>query len=144
MSSTDTNATPKVEDDLLDAEVHLGKALALIHRALPRLAESGWESVVQNSLKGALAHIEAALETHESDAARRPATSAKQTPVIPSYNATIPPEIFAVAAAAAHALFDQPHRIVSIKEKGTYEPSESSLAWSAEGRRLIFSSHRIR
>ena len=142
MSSTENNSKHTVEDDLLEAETHLGKALALIHRALPRLAESGWEAVVQNSLKGALAHIEAARESHESEAARRPATPASGKVGIPHYNATIPPEILAVAAAAAHALFDQPHRIVSIHE--THETGESALQWSAEGRRLIFSSHRIR
>jgi len=142
MSSIENNSNHKVEDDLLEAETHLGKALALIHRALPRLAEAGWEAVVQNSLKGALAHIEAARATHESDTARRTPSTASLKVAVPSYNATIPPEILAVAAAAAHALFDQPHRIVSIKE--TQETGESALQWSAEGRRLIFSSHRIR
>ena len=126
MSSTET--------DLTEAENHLGKALALIHRALPRLSEGGWEAVVQNSLKGAAAHLESARQTHEKQAKPAPSlqpSSSRRDPV--------PLDILAVAAAAAHALFDQPHRIVSIHETG-----ESALQWSAEGRRLIFSSHRIR
>lgn len=126
------------ETVLLEAEEHIGKALALIHRALPRLAECGWESVVQSSLKGAAAHLEAARLSHEKDAAQR-------KPVVASAATRryepVPSEILAVAAAAVHALFDQPHRIVSIQEK---ESGESALQWSAEGRRLIFSSHRIR
>ena len=51
MSSTENHSNHTVEDDLLEAETHLGKALALIHRALPRLAESGWEAVVQKLVK---------------------------------------------------------------------------------------------
>jgi hypothetical protein len=148
MSSTETDLKIQAEDDLLEAEVHLGKALALIHRALPRLAERGWEAVVQNSLKGAVSHLEAARQSHEKEAARRQSGSdgnssgASSRNNVPTYNQVISPVVLAVAAAAAHALFDQPHRIVSIHE--TAETGESALQWSAEGRRLIFSSHRIR
>jgi hypothetical protein len=128
MSSTET--------DLLESEVQLGKALALIHRVLPRLSEAGWDSFVQDSLKGAIAQVEAARQSHQNEAASRKPTAASTGPARPQ---SIPAEILAVAAAAAHALFDKPFRIVSVQET-----DESALQWSAEGRRLIFSSHRIR
>ena len=143
MSSTETNSNAKPVDDLLEAEVHLGKALALIHRALPRLSEGGWETVVQNSLKGAVAHLEAARRSHEKESAgRKGAPGSPRQVVVGGNHPGIAPEILAVAAAAAHAMFDQPHRIVSIHQRA--DTGASALKWSAEGRRLIFSSHRIR
>jgi Na+-transporting methylmalonyl-CoA/oxaloacetate decarboxylase gamma subunit len=47
------------------------------------------------------------------------------------------PAIFAVVAAAVHAVIgDRPHRVVSIRE--------GAPGWAQEGRREIFSSHRVR
>jgi hypothetical protein len=49
----------------------------------------------------------------------------------------ISPEMVAVLSAAVHASLDAPARIVSIRRGG-------DSAWSGEGRRSIYSSHRIR
>jgi len=47
------------------------------------------------------------------------------------------PAVMAVIAAAVHsAIGDRPHRVVSIRSAGP--------GWAQEGRRQIFSSHRVR
>lgn len=47
------------------------------------------------------------------------------------------PALMAVIAAAVHtAIGDRPHRVVSIRSAGP--------GWAQEGRRQIFSSHRVR
>ncbi|MEO0509328.1 MAG: OadG family transporter subunit [Verrucomicrobiota bacterium] len=47
------------------------------------------------------------------------------------------PALMAVVAAAVHAVFeDTPHRVVSVRSVGS--------GWAQEGRRQIFSSHRVR
>ncbi|MFU8848594.1 MAG: OadG family transporter subunit [Opitutales bacterium] len=47
------------------------------------------------------------------------------------------PALIAVIAAAVHmAIGDRPHRVVSIRSAGP--------GWAQEGRRQIFSSHRVR
>lgn len=47
------------------------------------------------------------------------------------------PAILAVVAAAIHTVIgDRPHRVVSIRSTGP--------GWAQEGRRQIFSSHRVR
>lgn len=47
------------------------------------------------------------------------------------------PAIMAVVAAAVHTVIgDRPHRVVSIRSSGP--------GWAQEGRRQIFSSHRVR
>lgn len=53
----------------------------------------------------------------------------------------IPPETLAVIAAAVAVSIEHPHRIVQVRG-----PRESLWlqAWSVEGRRQIFQSHRIR
>ncbi len=49
----------------------------------------------------------------------------------------VSPEMVAVITAAVHASLEGPARIVSISRG-------SDTAWSSEGRRSIYSSHRIR
>jgi len=80
-----------------------------------------------------------------AEAARQAAeTSAKASPA-----ATLPgtgpsaeeggedPALVAVIAAAVHTVFgDRPHRVVSVRSAGP--------GWAQEGRRQIFSSHRVR
>lgn len=46
-------------------------------------------------------------------------------------------EIVAVISAAVHTALKQPHRIVSIQSRGRD-------TWASEGRRQIFSSHKVR
>ena len=47
------------------------------------------------------------------------------------------PRLLAVVAAAVHTVFgERPHRIVSVRQSRT--------GWAQEGRRQIFSSHRVR
>lgn len=68
------------------------------------------------------------------------ATAAKITPVTPAEEATSEADsavIAAVIAAAVHTVIgDRPHRVVSIRSTGP--------GWAQEGRRQIFSSHRVR
>ena len=58
----------------------------------------------------------------------------------------VPPEILPVIACAVHAvLAGRPHKIHSIAPSaGTEYVGISQQAWSVEGRRQIFQSHRIR
>lgn len=61
----------------------------------------------------------------------------KITASVSSPDGHVTPELIAAIAAAVDAALGSPHRIVHI------EPTFLS-AWSAEGRREIFASHRIR
>ena len=54
----------------------------------------------------------------------------------------IAPEIVAVVAAAIDAVIDLPFRITTISERRA-DGTLVSL-WSVEGRRAIFSSHKLR
>ncbi len=55
------------------------------------------------------------------------------------------PELLAVVAATIHTMVQTPHRIVSAKRVvATSSTSWYPDAWSAEGRREIFQSHRFR
>jgi len=77
--------------------------------------------------------VEAARKAAESGhdaAAAQGAASAPET-------AAGDPAILAVLAAAVHTVIgDRPHRVVSVRSAGP--------AWAQEGRRQIFSSHRVR
>lgn len=70
----------------------------------------------------------------------QPATFATAAAAEPTPQAEIlPPQLVAVIAAAVHASMGEQVRIQSIRSAiGT------STTWAAEGRRDIFSSHRIR
>lgn len=64
-----------------------------------------------------------------------------QTPVAPE---EVPPEVFAVIAAALSVVLREPHAILAI-EGGYPAPMDPRrLAWSMEGRRQIFGSHQTR
>jgi len=81
---------------------------------------------------------EAAKSTAEalSNAHASPSGATKASSNTPD-NAEEDPAILAVVAAAVHtALGDRPHRVVSIRSAGP--------GWAQEGRRQIFSSHRVR
>lgn len=59
---------------------------------------------------------------------------------VPPAGEGIPPEIRAVIAAAVVATLDGSYRVVEIKTSTDVRLQ----AWSLEGRRQIFSSHRVR
>lgn len=56
----------------------------------------------------------------------------------------ITPQLLAVIAAAIDTVIKVPHLIHSIHEIETGKSSFDAHDWSVEGRRQIFSSHRIR
>ena len=105
-------------------ETHIGTALALIHRALPRLDDAFRAAEVQSLLSRASAHL---------DRVRVALSGESVTPE---------PEIAAVIAAAVAVMFDQPHRVVTV-QKGQVPVTQSNV-WAYEGRSEIFHSHKVR
>jgi hypothetical protein len=78
-------------------------------------------------------------------AAKLPAAAAEPGPTgVPPARQELEPEEFAVVAAAVYATLGSGHQIVSITTSDPEAPSVEISAWSAEGRREIYSSHRIR
>lgn len=80
------------------------------------------------------------------DTAPKEATSASSSPSPNSESATpapsedddIPAHVLALIAAATHVILEgRPQRIVGVRRVG-------NVGWAQEGRREIFSSHRIR
>jgi hypothetical protein len=69
---------------------------------------------------------------------------AAQAPAPAIADRGIPGEIRAVIAAAVDAVMSGPHRILAISPVGSQDAGQLSLAWSVEGRRQIFQSHRVR
>ncbi len=75
----------------------------------------------------------------EGNPSAHPAPAAQAAPAAQPVSATgqDEDELAAVVAAAIHTMMEgKPHRIVSIKS--------SQPGWAEEGRRQIFSSHRVR
>lgn len=87
--------------------------------------------------------------THPTEVAA-PAAPAAETQVAAqtqSSDGTPSPEIFAVIAAAVAATFGSKAQIASINSvpvAAEDEISSSRLQWSMEGRRQIYSSHKVR
>jgi len=55
------------------------------------------------------------------------------------------PALIAVIAAAIHAAIEAPAKILSIRQVNQGEsPEAARMAWALEGRRHIFSSHKLR
>lgn len=83
---------------------------------------------------------EKAASAAESGAPKAPAgaDSATTAPApAPEPPVAEDPQLLAVVAAAVHSVFgERPHRIVSVRQSRT--------GWAQEGRRQIFSSHRVR
>lgn len=93
-------------------------------------AMGAWFSkqAARDAVKVAKAVAEGSSKTSSSTDARAQASPA---------NDEDDPAIMAVVAAAVHsAMGDRPHRVVSIRSAGP--------GWAQEGRRQIFSSHRVR
>lgn len=124
-------------DDLSPAEADLGKALALIHRVLPRLDDPSRKTEVQSALDKAIALLEAARTAHAGEA----------TVVIPlgaqNVATAVAPQIAAVIAAAVSVVLDRPYRLVSVKQV-TVPVVPHLNVWAVEGRTQIFMSHKVR
>lgn len=116
------------------AEAHLGRALAIIHRVLPRLEELGRAAEVQLALEKAADFLEAASASHREALQARGAAFGPQPQV---QGATV-----AIIASAIAAVLDRPYRMVSVQP--VVAPAPHLNVWAIEGRTQIFQSHRIR
>lgn len=65
-------------------------------------------------------------------------------PVAAKISGEITPQLLAVIAAAIDTVIKVPHLIHSIHETDSSKSPFDARDWSVEGRRQIFSSHRIR
>jgi hypothetical protein len=119
-------------------EQKLGNALALIHRALPRLDEPERTAEVQAGLSKASSLIESVRAAHASTAPPKPIIPGAPQPVATN----VDPEIAAAIAAALAVVFTQPFRLVSVQKVTIPVPHVN--VWAYEGRSEIFQSHRIR
>ncbi len=124
---------PPSTDAVLDpCTVHLGHALALIHRALPRLDDAGAGSLdlVARALGQVILEVQSAqtLVRQRADA---------QRPV------PVEPEVLAlIAAAVSVVLQGAAHRVLDIR--GTAPTVTWVNAWAIEGRFQHYSSHKVR
>jgi glutaconyl-CoA/methylmalonyl-CoA decarboxylase subunit delta len=75
-----------------------------------------------------------------SDARTRSAAPPPRALEQPAAEGTIAPQLLAVITAAVVTALDQPARIVAVDELKQAQAG----TWSLEGRRQIFSSHRVR
>jgi len=128
-------AGPQAEG-VTEMETHLGRALALIHRILPRLDDPGRASEVQAALQKAAASIESARQLYQRGQAPRPPapTGAAEK--------RLESEIVAIISAAVSAALERPFRMVSVKLVAAPVPHLN--VWALEGRTQIFQSHKIR
>ncbi|MGE3309381.1 MAG: hypothetical protein AB7O66_05365 [Limisphaerales bacterium] len=110
-------------------ETQLGRALALIHRVLPRLDDPGRAESVQSALREASAQIEAARAAHENWSAT-------------ARTEGIEAETVALIAAAVAVVLGRAHRIVDLRKT----PASVAWvnAWAMEGRFLHYASHKVR
>lgn len=121
--------------DLSAAETHLGRALAFIHRVLPRLEQPERAAEVQAGLQQAIAALEQARAAHVGPASAPIGTQTVAT--------SVSPEISAVIAAAISVFLDRPYRLVAVQQ--VTAPVVPHLnVWAFEGRTQIFMSHKVR
>jgi len=128
---------PNPSDDLTPAESNLGKALALIHRVLPRLDDPARKVEVQSALGKAVSLLEAARSAHAGGVASLPPIGSQQVAT------AVAPEIAAVIAAAVSVVLDRPYRLVSVQQV-TVPVVPHLNVWAVEGRTQIFMSHKVR
>lgn len=122
-------ATASPADLVSTTELHLGRALALIHRVLPRLEEVERADAVLAALQQAATEVATAAAHHERTmASRRPAP--------------LEGELLALIAAAVAVVIGRPHRVLSI-EKAVPVVTWVN-AWAIEGRFQHYSSHKVR
>lgn len=129
MNAAPPPAPPSAPDAPPPAELHLGRALALIHRVLPRLDEPEKADVVETALRQATVELGAALAAHQS------AVAARQSDAVGG-------ELFALIAAAVAAVLDRPHRVLGVRKAS--QPVVWVNAWAMEGRFQHYSSHKVR
>ncbi len=79
-----------------------------------------------------------AAEARAAAAAAAPAVANPTPAATPTATPSDAPELIAVIAAAVHCTLGANARVVSVA------PGESSADWAREGRRTIFSSHKVR
>ena len=138
--SKDLGSSPSAAvagDALTETETYLGRALAAIHRVLPRLDEPGGATQVQAALQQAANCIELARQTHHRVMSPGAASAAA------SVHTGLEPEIVAVISAAVAAVLDRPYRLVSVQPWAA-PPVPHLNVWALEGRTQIFQSHKIR
>ena len=123
--------------DVTPAEASLGKALALIHRVLPRLDDPVRKIDVQAALTRAIAYLDAARLAHSGGAAPALPLGAQNVTTV------VAPHIAAVIAAAVSVVIDQPYRLVSVQQV-TVPVVPHLNVWAVEGRTQIFMSHKVR
>ena len=124
-------------EELTPAEANLGKALALIHKALPRLDDPARRTEVQKALSKAASLIDAARAAHAGSAPEAASLAVQDV------STSVPAEIVAVIAAAVSVVIEQPHRLVSVQQ--VLLPVVPHLnVWAMEGRTQIFMSHKVR
>jgi hypothetical protein len=124
-------------DDLTPAESSLGRALALIHKVLPRLDDPARRTEVQSALGQAGLLLEAARTAHAGGTAVVPPLGAH------SVTTTVAPQIAAVIAAAVSIVIDRPYRLVSVQQVSVPVVPHLNV-WAMEGRTQIFMSHKVR
>lgn len=133
--ASDAAATAAV-DVLAEAEANLGRALALIHRVLPRLDEPTRASDVQAALQKAAGCVELARQMHQRTLALGKAA------VAGAVQTSLDSQLVAVISAAVAAVLDRPYRMVSVQPVAAPVPHLN--VWALEGRTQIFQSHKIR
>jgi len=124
-------------DDLSPAEASLGKALALIHRALARLDDPARRTETLSALSKAASFLEAARSALAGETAGAPPLGAQ------SVSTTVAPQIAAVIAAAVSIVIDRPYRLVSVQQVSVPVVPHLNV-WAVEGRTQIFMSHKVR
>lgn len=127
-ASPPSPAAPAPDDSIAASERHLGRALAIIHRHLPRLDDPDRADAVQAALEAAAAEISAARTAHA-------AAMAELRPAPPN------DEILAIIAAAVALTVRRPHRVVDVRTT----PAVAWVnAWTIEGRFQHYLSHKVR
>lgn len=133
MSNPQTTSTD-APDGLTASESILGKALVLIHRAIPFMQKRESAGDVQKALRNIAALIDSARQTHAAEQGIG-AASANAADLVEA-------EMVAIVAAAVAALIDRPHRVVSVVPADTTVPHLN--VWAFEGRSQLLVSHKVR
>ncbi len=75
---------------------------------------------------------------------QKKAVSEERAGTVPVAGDGISPQIMAVIAAAVHTVVREPHKITAIQNPKTPSVELLMQTWSIEGRRQIYSSHKVR
>lgn len=128
---TAPQAIPSSEDSLLDpCSAHLGHALALIQRALPKVDHLEDADFVDRALGRVVTEVQAAQAAH-----RKRMEALRPAPVEAEVLALI-------AAAVSVVLQGAAHRVLDVKRAA---PAVTWVnAWAIEGRFQHYSSHKVR